>query len=190
MSKGDHHIGKPPHHEHGAGSVAALRNRIGPVQRFITGMAVSDEAGRGLRRIEAERVAAEVKIAETAIALNTTKICAALVARSMPAIGSLTTTLNTNTSAVDASLTSACAGDVASHILNRHHNRAAIREFEQAGQLTGEEAHVLTEQLESDLATDVERSRRRMADAKVAVEHLHDKALSGIESARAAIETL
>jgi hypothetical protein len=172
------------------GSVVALRDRVGPLGRVIAGIAISSAASRALRDVEADRIAAEAKIARTAIALATTKICSTLVARSMPAIGSLTASLNCATSAVDASLTSSCAADVAGHLANRFENRRALMELQGAGHLDTDETRVIVQQMEEDLVTDIDRARARMVLAKDAVSQLHGYALSGIKSAERDIEKL
>jgi hypothetical protein len=171
----------------GGRAVLALRDRIGPLETLRTGRAISREAGRALREIESLKAAAAVRIAETAITSDTTKICAAIAARAMPSIGALTTALNTSCAAVDASLTTSCAADVVGHITTRTRNRASIESLVSVGQLCAEEASILTGGIENDFADDVERSRIRMKAAKTAVSRLHNHALSGIESTRSAL---
>lgn len=185
-----HHPDTADHHEGTSSSIVSLREKVGPIQRLLTGIAVSDHAGRGLRRIETARVDAEVKIAETAIGLETTKICSALTARAMPTIGSIATLLNTATAAVDASLSSATAADVVGHIRTRARNRDEIHDLQRGGQLTPDEAQILDDHLNHDMATDINRSRERMHEAKSTVSHLHSRALSGIESAKSAVKSL
>ncbi len=165
-------------------SVVNLRDKAGPLQRMVTGLAVSGKAGKALRELEAARVEAEVSIGKTAIALAATKIRTALVARSMPQIGALASALNSATSAVDMALTNGAAASVAAHLQNRADNRTVLASLEANGKLTTEEGQVLHGFLEEDLGEDVRRSRDRMADAKLAVKALHSHALGNIQAAR------
>ena len=173
---------KPPDevNDVASGSLVALRDRIGPVRKVLTGIAVSGEASRALRSLEIERIGAERQIARTAIAVGTAKVCSALVARSMPQIGALTVKLNAATSAVDATLTSGCAAEVVSHILSRSQNLKEVAGLRANGHIEETEEKALVDMLESDLADDVERARVRKAAAKEGVTKLHAHALGGI----------
>ena len=165
-------------------SLVNLQAKSGPIQRLVTGIATSGEAGRAARELEATRVAAEVSIGKIAIAVAATKIKTALVARNMPAIGALAAAVGSATAAVDMSLTNGAAANAAAHIANRHRNLSVLEDLKATGKMDEAEAEVLRGHLESDLADDIGSSRRRMTQAKTAVSILHDHALSHIEAAR------
>jgi hypothetical protein len=173
---------------HGARAVSALDKKIGPFERFRTDRAVSREAGRAVRTIEALRVESAVQIAETAITSETTKICAAIATRASTSIGALTKTLNTSCAAVQATLTTSFAADVVGHIGSRAQNRSAIERLQSAGKLTEGESEAVVGMIEEAHARDIEDSRLYMEAAKGAVRRLHATALSGIQSARSTLD--
>lgn len=175
--------------ESGGGSIVALYEQAGPLQRLVTGIASSAGAGRALRQVNSARIAAEASISQTAVAIAATRMRTALVARAMPSIGSLATSLNCATTAVDQSLTNACAANVLSHLVNRQHNRAHVSGLEQSGVVDSDEAAELLSFIDADAAGDARRARDRMGQAKEAVGQLHDCALANIESARTALQS-
>jgi hypothetical protein len=172
----------------GARAVVALQSKIGPFERLKTDRAASRAAGAATRKIDAMRVEAAVRIAETAITSEQTKICSAIATRAATSIGALTTALNTSCAAVGSALTTSFAADVVGHISSRAQNRSAIGQMEVAGKLTEPEADAVVGMIEEAHTSDIQDSKRYMEAAKGAVRHLHATALSGIQSARSTLE--
>lgn len=172
------------------GSVVALRDRIGPIGRVVSGIAISGTASRAFRSVERESIEADAKIAKTAIAIAQTKACATLVARAMPIIGGLTVHLNSATAAVDAELTSGCVADLVGHLANRSDGLETLKDLQAKGVLDHAEAEDLVQQVEEALADNIDRVRARMALSKDAVDHLYGYGLSGIRHAEGDIGRL
>ena len=167
-----------------SGDLSALRQKTGVLSRLKVSLATSRAAGEALKSIEIEKVRAEANIALTGIKLAEAAIRASLVGNAMPQIGALATRVNAATTAVDQALTNGAAAEVYTHLTNRTSNVNLANELHGSGKINKEEAAVLTTFAQADASEDIERSRRRMADAKEAVAALHSFAVKGIADSK------
>ena len=165
-------------------NLSSLREKTGFLRRLDVKLATSKAAGKALKTIEEEKVKAEANIALTSLKLAESAIRASMVGNAMPQIGALTTRVNAATTAVDQALTNASAAETFTHLSNRASNLNLARELHQNGKITEEEANVVISFAHADAAEDIQRSRKRMGDAKEAVQSLHEFALKGIAEAK------
>jgi hypothetical protein len=171
------------------GDVSSLRQKTGMMRRISAAIATSAAAGDELARVEVERVRALGAIARTGLKLAEAKVKTALVAAAMPQIGALATSLNSATTAVDQALTNGSAAEVVTHLSNRSNNLAMVQELHKNGKISVDETGTLDSFATNDAAVDIERSRVRMAQAKDAVQHLHEYALASITRAKIGLDS-
>lgn len=169
-------------------NLSPLRAKAGLLRRLSAHAAVSAAAGQELSRVEVARVHVEGAIALTGLRLAEAKIKTALVATAMPQVGALAVALNSQTTSVDQTLTNSAAAEVVTHLTNRSANVDLAQELRQGGKISDEESATLEAFATNDAALDIERSRARMADAKQAVQCLHDYALASIAKAKMSVE--
>ena len=169
---------------HRGRDLSSLREKTGIFKKLDVAIATSRAAGEALKRVQIEQIHAEANIALTALKLSEGAIRTSMVASAMPAFGALTVKVNAATTCVDQALSNSVMAETCTHLTNRASNVALARELHAGGKINSEETDVVISFAQSDTATDIERSRKRMADAKEAVAGLHEFALRGIADAK------
>ena len=165
-------------------NLSSLRENLGLLKRLDVKMATSRAAGDHLKIFEREQVKSKTNIALTALKLAEVAIRASMVGNGMAQMGTLTTRLNAATTAVDQALSNASAAETFTHLSNRDANINLMQELQQNGKITKEEAQVVISFAQADAAEDIQNSRKRMMEAKEAVQSLHEFALKGIAEAK------
>ena len=164
--------------------LSTLRQKTGFLKKIDVAISTSHAAGEALKTIRLEQVRAEANIALTSLKLTEASIRTSMVANTMPALGALTTRVNAATTSVDQALTNGVMAEAYTHLNNRAANIGLANDLRTAGKITQDEADVVISFAQADAATDIERSRQRMTDAKAAVAGLHEFALKGIAEAK------
>lgn len=170
------------------GEERMLRNKTGWLKKFDVAAAISEAAGEATKAIQTNMIQSQVNIALTAQNLAEAAICTAMVAKSMPKIGSLAVSVNTATTAVDEALASSAAAETVSHYQNRAQTVALAKDLLEDGGITADEATVIIRNAVDDANMGIARSRERMFGALDAVAILHNFALKGIIDAQEIIK--
>jgi len=164
-------------------NIEELREKTGAIQRFMIDRSISKESAKIYKKVEKERLNEEANIAVTAIKLAGTSIVAAMVAKAMPSLGALTTSVNSATAAVDQALSNGNSAEIYTHMKNRNKSGQLFDELSANGEITTEETKIIKDLIDENTAGDISRSKERMEKAKNAVDVLHSMALVGITNA-------
>lgn len=160
--------------------LSTLRQKTGILKKIDVAFATSHAAGKGLKAVQIGQVEAETNIALTGLKLAEAAILTSMLANAMPAMGALTTRVNAAITSVDQALTNGVMAEVYTHLRNRAQNIGLATELRASGTITPDESEVIASFAQADAASDIQRSRERMTDAKAAVSALHEFALKGI----------
>jgi hypothetical protein len=169
------------------GEAKQLEEQAGMFGRLLAGKSTQRSAGAALAEIRQHEISALKEVRLTAIALTKSTVKAAMVAETMPALGTLTTQLSLATGNVDQALTNGAAVETYTHFVNRQQNLDLITELRANGKISDEEANLLTQQIQADSYVDIERTRERTSAAKETVAAIHSYGVDTIKHAKDAL---
>jgi hypothetical protein len=161
-----------------------LRENTGFIGNLKAGGAIRRANVDNLIRTETALAVSRANVAVTALSLAEAQIRSQLVAAALPAIGALTTQLNSSAAAVDQALTNGSAAEIYTHMSNRAANVGFGNDLLASGKISAEERDAIVSYTEADACDDIQRSRERGKQAKAAVMALHGCALEGVENAK------